>query len=61
MADLHIQFSIAMVIAGLLAEVVSVLWYNDRSPWGHRTGERYLLTSIVSDSLLVVLLKFVTE
>ncbi|XP_060074572.1 uncharacterized protein LOC132554282 [Ylistrum balloti] len=61
MAELHIQFSIAMVIAGILAEVVSILWYNDRSPWGHRTGERYLLTALVCDALLVVLLKFVTD
>jgi len=61
MADLHISFSIAMVIAGILAEVVSVLWYNNHSPWGHRTGDRYLLTALVCDAGLVVGLKFIIE
>jgi len=61
MADFHVSFNIAMVIAVVLGEAVSFLFYNHHSYWGRRIGERYLITAIVCDAVLVVLLKWIME
>nr|KAG5705872.1 hypothetical protein BaRGS_030762 [Batillaria attramentaria] len=50
-----------MVVAVVVAEVVSMLWYANNPPWGHRIGDRYLLTALLSDTGLVFMLKFVTH
>lgn len=59
--EFRVQFSISMVIAAVAAEVMSVFWYNDHSPWGRRTGDRFMLAAIISDAILVIILKFLTE
>ena len=59
--EIKIHFNVAMVIAVVLAEAVSMLWYAHNSPWGHRIGERYLLATLVCDVGLVVMIKFVME
>nr|KAG5705873.1 hypothetical protein BaRGS_030763 [Batillaria attramentaria] len=59
--ELKIHFNVAMVIAVVLAEVVSMLWYAHNSPWGHHAGDRYLLAALICDAGLVIMLKFVTE
>ncbi|KAL5021857.1 hypothetical protein ScPMuIL_001012 [Solemya velum] len=59
--DLHIHFNVAMVIAAILGEVMSILWYSHHSYWGRHFGERYLLSAIVSDAGLVIILKWITE
>ncbi|XP_011423275.1 uncharacterized protein LOC128166667 [Crassostrea angulata] len=61
MAELRIQFSLSMIIAGILAEVVSVFWYNHHSPWGRRSGDRYMLAAIVCDAGLVIAVKFIMD
>ncbi|KAK3089088.1 hypothetical protein FSP39_000645 [Pinctada imbricata] len=61
MTELRIQFSLSMIIAGFLAEVVSIMWYNDHSPWGRRTGDRYLLSAIICDIGLVICCKFIVD
>ena len=59
--DIKIHFNVAMVIAVVLAEAVSMLWYANNTPWGRRIGERYLLSALVCDVGLVVMIKFVME
>ncbi|XP_071117628.1 uncharacterized protein [Haliotis cracherodii] len=59
--EIKVNFSVSMVIAVVLAEAMSFLWYNNNSPWGRRIGDRYLITALVSDVGLVVLLKFLME
>lgn len=59
--EIKVNFSVSMVIAVVLAEAMSFLWYNNNSPWGQRIGDRYLITALVSDIGLVVLLKFLME
>lgn len=61
MVDFHVQFNVAMVIAAVLGELVSLLFYNHHSAWGRHIGERYLLAAIVCDALLVVVLKWIME
>ncbi|XP_076440324.1 uncharacterized protein LOC143279899 [Babylonia areolata] len=61
MAEIKIHFNVAMVIAVILAEAVSMLWYAQNSPWGQRIGERYLLSALICDAGLVVMIKFVME
>jgi hypothetical protein len=61
MAEFRIHFNVAMVIAVVLAEAVSMLWYAHNSPWGRRIGERYLLSALVCDAGLVVMVKFIME
>lgn len=50
-----------MVIAAVLGELVSLLFYNHHSAWGRHIGERYLLAAIVCDAVLVVVLKWIME
>ncbi|KAK7101149.1 uncharacterized protein [Littorina saxatilis] len=59
--EIKIHFNVAMVIAVVLAEAVSMLWYAHNSPWGHRIGERYLLSALICDAGLVVMIKFIIE
>lgn len=61
MVDFHIKFNLAMVIAAVLGELVSLLFYNHHSAWGRRIGERYLLAAIVCDAILVVVLKWIMD
>ncbi|KAL8582940.1 hypothetical protein ACOMHN_006484 [Nucella lapillus] len=61
MTEIKIHFNVAMVIAVVLVEVVSMLWYAHNSPWGHHIGERFLLAALVCDVGLVVMVKFVME
>ena len=58
---IKIHFNIAMVIAGVLAEAVSMLWYAHNTPWRHRIGERYLLPALICDVVLVCLIKYIME
>lgn len=61
MVDFHISFNVAMVIAAVLGELVSYLFYNHHTGWGRRIGERYLISAIVCDAVLVVILKWIME
>lgn len=59
MVDLHVSFNLGMVIAAVLGELVSVLFYNNHSSWGRQIGERYLISAIFCDAVLVVILKWI--
>ena len=61
MADIHLSISVALVIAVIAAEVLSILWYNNSSPWGRHAGDRYFLSAILSDVGLAFLVKFIME
>ncbi len=57
--DIHLNMSVSLVVAVIAAEVLSVLWYNDRSPWGRRQGERYFIAAILSDVGLAFLVQWI--
>ncbi|WAR24401.1 hypothetical protein MAR_038070 [Mya arenaria] len=47
MVDFHVSFNMAMVIAAVLGELVSVLFFNHHSAWGRQIGDRFLITALV--------------
>jgi len=55
-----VKFNVAMVLAVVLAEIVSVMWYS-ATPWSYRHGHRYIFTAIIADAILVVLVKWIIE
>ncbi|XP_045160503.1 uncharacterized protein LOC123525482 [Mercenaria mercenaria] len=59
MVDFHVTLNVAMVIAAVLGELVSFFFYNHHSAWGRSIGERYLLSAIVCDAVLVVVIKWI--
>ncbi|XP_052777574.1 uncharacterized protein LOC128214909 [Mya arenaria] len=61
MVDFHVSFNMAMVIAAVLGELVSVLFFNHHSAWGRQIGDRFLITALVCDGILVVILKWIME
>ncbi|XP_052273400.1 uncharacterized protein LOC127873564 [Dreissena polymorpha] len=61
MADFHVSFHIAMVIAAVLGELVSFMFFNGHSAWGRRIGDRYLITAFVCQAVLVVILKWIID
>ena len=59
--ELRVQFNIAMLIAVIFAKILNEIWFNRHSPWGRRFDDRYHVTSILCDAVLVVLLKYILE
>lgn len=61
MAEIRVKFNIAMVLAVLAAEIVSVVMYTHYSPWYHSLGHRNIIAAIIADCVLVYLLKLIKE
>ena len=61
MAEVRVKFSVSMVIALIVAELVSLIWYSHISPWHHHLGHRYLFPGILFDALVVYILKYIKE
>jgi len=59
--ELNIKVNIAMVIAVVAVEAISMIWYAHGSPWGRKVGDRYFVTAIVCDVGLVVIVKFIID
>ena len=61
MAEVRVKVNIAMVLAILAAEVLSVIMYTHYSPWYHSLGHRNIIAAIVADCVLVYILKLIKE
>nr|XP_022319084.1 uncharacterized protein LOC111121897 [Crassostrea virginica] len=61
MAEVRVKVNIAMVLAILAAEVLSVVMYTHYSPWYHSLGHRNIIAAIVADCVLVYILKLIKE
>merc|ERR1711963_1206975 len=59
--DINIRLKLAMVLAVIAVEAISMIWYAHGSPWGRRVGDRYFITAIVSDIGLVLILQFLID
>ena len=59
MAEITLSVSVALVIAIVVGEVLSTLWYSDSTPWGRHCNARYLLSAIGADIGLALLLQFI--
>lgn len=59
--DINIKLNVAMLIACVAVEAISMIWYAHGSPWGRRVGDRYFITAIVCDIGLVIILKFIMD
>lgn len=59
MAEIRVKFNIAMVLAVLAAEIVSVVIHY--SPWYHSLGHRNIIAAIIADCVLVYILKLIKE
>ncbi|KAL3870057.1 hypothetical protein ACJMK2_042674 [Sinanodonta woodiana] len=59
MAEFRLKFSVAMVLAIVLSEAASFLWYGHYSPWHGHAGERYLLTALIADVVLVTIIQWI--
>lgn len=59
--DVNIKLNVAMLIAIVAVEAISMIWYAHGSPWGRRVGDRYFITAIACDIGLVIILKFIME
>lgn len=61
MAEIRVKFNVAMLLAILVAEILSVVMYTHYTPWYHSLGHRNLIAAIVADCVLVYLLKLIKE
>lgn len=58
--ELKLTVSIALVVAILAAEAFSLLWYNERAPWG-RWGQRYWISALIGDLGLAFVIQWITS
>ncbi|XP_013409042.1 uncharacterized protein LOC106172751 [Lingula anatina] len=61
MADINISVSIGVVVCVIVAELISTLWYNDRTPWHSWHGARFFAAALISDVGLVLIMSFLTK
>ena len=47
-----------MLVAVVLGELLSVIWFSDNMPWG-RYGDRYIVVALLADVGLAFLLQVV--
>lgn len=55
--NVQISFNLKMVVAIMLGELISGLWYSGFQHWGRDLGDRYLITAIICDVGLVIVLQ----
>ncbi|XP_061166079.1 uncharacterized protein LOC133175001 [Saccostrea echinata] len=61
MAEIRVKFNVAMVLAVVAAEILSLVMYTHYSSWHHSLGHRNLIAAIIADCVLVYILKLIKE
>ena len=58
--EVKLSVSVAVLVAVVLGELLSVIWYSDNMPWG-RHGERYIIAALCSDVALAFLVQIIVK
>ena len=56
--DVKLSISVAIIVAIVAAEVLSLIWYSDSTPWG-RWGQRYWVAALVADVGLAFIIQWI--